>query len=76
MRKLALGTLLLGLAGCGSGEWMDVAIMDCRDLERADAAVTLADPIGPALCGQADNLVYGHEFRCKDDKVQVFCRKP
>jgi hypothetical protein len=61
---------LLGLAGCGSGEWLDIPNIDCNQLETNRAEVEF---FAPGVCG---DLTYGGELRCRDDKVQVLCSEP
>ena len=74
-----LAAVLIGLAGCGtSDEWVDIPALDCKQLETnpAEVEVNIDGAIGPGICLQAGGLNYGEEYRCKDDKVQVLCRKP
>jgi len=73
-----LAAALLGLAGCGNDDWVDIPMLDCNQLEtnRAETEVNINGTIGPGICLQAGGLNYGEEYRCKDDKVQVLCRKP
>ena len=73
-----LAAALLGLAGCGSDQWVDIPALGCDQLEtnRAEVEVNINGTIGPGICLQAGGLTYGEEYRCRDDKVQVLCRKP
>jgi hypothetical protein len=73
VRKSWTFAALLGLAGCGSDEWIDLPLTECYELELNANDLEL---MGPGLCEQAGGLRFGEEFRCKDDKVQVRCRKP
>ena len=69
-KSWALAAALLGLAGCGNDQWLDVLNIDCNQLETNRAEVEF---FGPGVCG---DLTYGEELRCQDDKVQALCRKP
>ena len=73
MRKSWTLSVLLGLVGCGSDQWIEVPLTDCYQLELNHEDLDL---LGPGLCQQGGDLVFGGEFRCKDDKVQVRCQQP
>ena len=73
-----LAAALLGLAGCGSDQWVDIPALSCDQLETnpEEVDVNINGAIGPGICLQTGDLIYGDEYRCRDDKVQVLCRKP
>ena len=73
MRRSWTLVALLGLAGCGNDQWVELPLTDCYQLELNPTELEL---LGPGLCDQAGGLRFGEEFRCKDDKVQVRCQKP
>ncbi len=72
MRKSWTLFALLGLAGCGSDEWIELPLADCYQIELHPEELEF---VGPGLCDRAGGLSFGKEFRCQDDKVQVLCRE-
>ena len=72
MRKWLTLSALLGLAGCGNDQWVEMPLTDCYQLELNRLDIEL---VGPGLCDR-EGLAFGEEFRCKDEKVEVRCQKP
>jgi hypothetical protein len=64
---------LFGLAGCGNDQWVEMPLTDCYQLELNRKDLEL---VAPGFCDQTGGLTFGEKFRCKDDKLEVLCRKP